>query len=113
MYLNETHFFDSIILSERFISIILYLTGIMGQSESLNALPDAVESIQDSIIRQAKNLSEISSLSYEEFLDNLSELNTLYEIDVWCGFTMYLLYITFRIPDPDDVWMRKASSWFS
>ena len=51
----------------------------MGQNESLNSLPNAVESLPNIIMRQAKNLSEISSLTYEEFLDNLSELNSLWE----------------------------------
>lgn len=49
----------------------------MGQVESFNTLPDAVESLQDMVIRQAKNLSEINSLTYEQFTDQLKELNSL------------------------------------
>lgn len=54
----------------------------MGQTESCESFPEALESIQKSIIRQAKTLSDISSLTYEEFLNNLSELNSLYEFNL-------------------------------
>lgn len=50
----------------------------MGQGESFNSFPNAVDSFQDTIIRQAKTLSEISSLSYDAFNENLKELNALY-----------------------------------
>ncbi|XKL61224.1 hypothetical protein PGB90_008281 [Kerria lacca] len=49
----------------------------MGQAESFNSFSNTVESFQDSVIRQAKSISEISSLTYEQFLDYLSEFNSI------------------------------------
>lgn len=49
----------------------------MGQVESFSSFPDAVDSFQDTIIRQAKSLSEISSLTYDQFNEHLKELNAL------------------------------------
>lgn len=49
----------------------------MGQSESLISSPGAVELPLGPILRLTKNLCEISSMTYSQFLDNLNELNTL------------------------------------
>lgn len=49
----------------------------MGQNESLNSSSGAVELPLGPIMRLTKNLCEISSMTYSQFLDNLKELNTL------------------------------------
>jgi hypothetical protein len=46
----------------------------MGQTAS-DGLPDTVENIGGEIARQARSLSEIATLTYEEFLGYLNELN--------------------------------------
>ena len=50
----------------------------MGQTNSLaNTIPQKVDLFQDEFLRQARALSEIASLSYEDFLQCLRELNRL------------------------------------
>lgn len=51
----------------------------MGQVQSISdsTIPDAVDAVHMQVIRHAKVLSEINSLTYEDFkacLDNLNEL---------------------------------------
>lgn len=49
----------------------------MGQSQSLtDSLPD-VDSVHMQLVRHTKVLSEINSLTYEEFKTCLDNLNTL------------------------------------
>uniref|UniRef100_A0A8D8YM84 RING finger protein 141 n=1 Tax=Cacopsylla melanoneura TaxID=428564 RepID=A0A8D8YM84_9HEMI len=49
----------------------------MGQSESINKLTEGVDTIQEEIVKHAKAISEITSISYEEFLQHLFHINTL------------------------------------
>lgn len=49
----------------------------MGQSESINKLTEGVDTIQEEIVKHAKAISEITSITYEEFLQHLFHINTL------------------------------------
>jgi hypothetical protein len=50
----------------------------MGQGTSSdNVIPETVESIQEDICRHARVVSEIASLTYEDFKLCLAKLNTL------------------------------------
>ncbi|XP_026461578.1 RING finger protein 141-like [Ctenocephalides felis] len=49
----------------------------MGQNQSFDIIPDTVETVKDEIKRNAKLFNEISSMSYDDFLKSLRELNAL------------------------------------
>lgn len=51
----------------------------MGQSISSDL--DAVDNLPDDIFRQARHLSEVATLTYEEFLEYIKELNELWVIE--------------------------------
>ena len=46
-------------------------------SPSENIIPETVSAIQDEVVRQARVITEIATLSYEDFLKCLEQLNEL------------------------------------
>lgn len=59
----------------------------MGQNNSIpeNLIPDTVETLHYEVRKHAKILSEIGTLTYEDFQNSLSELNGLY-VDIQIFF---------------------------
>lgn len=49
----------------------------MGQVKSSDSLPDTVETLQDEMCRQARVISEVASLTYDDFQAYLIQLNEL------------------------------------
>ncbi|XP_026685626.1 RING finger protein 141-like [Diaphorina citri] len=61
----------------------------MGQSESINKLTEGVDTIQEEIVKHAKAISEITSITYEEFLQHLFHINTLFAIKKGTDSTVF------------------------